>query len=175
MEIDALPCSLGSDQNLNLAFAKLLLCMETCTRLVTRARLHAAVDAADAKTPGLEEPNEVVQRILELCEKEQALVRVVEKAFFLEQGLEFRELRLCARILDRLGLDCQESQFLDFLAHEVCASGERDRLEQRFQPVTLALFHFLQFFWIGEIWRRLAGEILCMLETFFQAPCAILE
>ena len=129
LEVDALARGLGGDQNLDLAFAELLLGVEARARLVARARLHAAVDAADAEAPGLEATHEVVERVLELGEEEQALVRVVEEAFLLEQRLELRELGLGARVLDRLGLDGQASQLLDLLAHLVGAPRERDRLE----------------------------------------------
>ena len=175
LEVDALARGLGGDQDLDLAFAELLLGVKARARLVARARLHAAVDAADAEAPGLQPIHEVVQRVLELGEEEQALVRVVEEAFLLEQLLELRELRLGARILDRLGLDGQASQLLDLLAHLIGASRERDRLEHRLQPLALALLHLLQLFRIGKIRRRLAGEILRTLETLFQAPGAVLE
>ena len=160
LEVDPLARGLGGDQNLNLAFAELLLGVEASARLVTRARLHAAVNAANAETPGLETGHKVVQRVLELREEEQALVRVIEESLLLEQSFEFRELGLRARVFDRLGLDCQSSQLLDFLANEVGAPRECDRFEQRRQPVALALLHFLQLFRIREIRRRLAGEIL---------------
>jgi hypothetical protein len=52
------------------------------------------VDAANAEAPGLQSAYEVVKRVLELCEKEQALVRMIKKSFPLKQVLEFRELRL---------------------------------------------------------------------------------
>ena len=90
LEVDALARRLGGHQNLNLAFAELLLGVEPRARLVTRARPHAAVDAADAETPGLEALHEVVECVLELGEKQQALVCVVEEALLLEQGLESR-------------------------------------------------------------------------------------
>ena len=85
LEVDALAGGLGGDQDLDLAFAELLLGVEAGARLVARARLHAAVDAADAEAPGLQATHEVVQRVLELGEEEQALVRVVEEALLLEQ------------------------------------------------------------------------------------------
>ena len=175
LEVDALARGLGGDQDLDLAFAELLLGVEAGARLVARARLHAAVDAADTEAPGLEARHEVVQRVLELGEEEQALVRVVEEALLLEQRLEFRELGLRARILDGLGLDRQASQLLDFLAHVVGAPCERDRLEQRFEPLALALLHLLQLFRIGKIRRRLAGQILRALEPLFEATRAVLE
>ena len=85
LKVDPLARGLGGDQDLDLAFAELLLGVEARARLVARARLHAAVDAADAEAPGLEAIHEVVQRVLELGEEEQALVRVVEEALLLEQ------------------------------------------------------------------------------------------
>src|SRR5947209_2746152 len=71
------------------------------------------------KPQSLEATHEVVQRVLELGEEEQALVRVVEESFLQEQRFEFRELGLRARILYCLGLDGQAPQLLDLLAHLV--------------------------------------------------------
>jgi hypothetical protein len=82
LKVDPLARSLGGDQNLNLAFAELPLGVEAGARLVTRARFHAAVDAADAETPSLEATHEVVKGVLELREDdelriEEALLRSV--------------------------------------------------------------------------------------------------
>ena len=65
--------------------------------------------------------HEVVQRVLELGEEEEALVRLVEEALLLKQRFEFRELRLRPRLLDRLGLDGKSSQLLDLFLHLLCA------------------------------------------------------
>src|SRR5439155_13556985 len=54
LKVDALTRRLGGDQNLDLAFAELLLGMEARPGFVARARLHAAVDVADAEAPGLQ-------------------------------------------------------------------------------------------------------------------------
>ena len=157
------------------ALAELLLGVQARARLVARAGLHAAVDAADAEAPGLQSVDKVVQRVLELGEEEQALVGMIEEALLLKQLLELRELGLRARFFDRLGLGGKASQFLNLLPHLVGAARERDRLEHRLQPFALALLHLLQFFRIGEIRRRLAGEILRALETLFQPPGAVLK
>ena len=112
LEVDALARRLGGDQDLDLAFPELLLGVEARARLVARARLHAAVDAADAEAPRLQPIHQIVQRVLELGEEEQALVRVVEEAFLLEQVLELRELGLGAGVLDGLGLGREAPQLL---------------------------------------------------------------
>ena len=51
LEVDALARGLGGDEDLDRALAELLLGVEARARLVARADLHAAVDAADAEAP----------------------------------------------------------------------------------------------------------------------------
>ena len=80
LKVDAFAGGLGGDQNLDRAFAELLLGVQARARLVARARLHAAVDAADAEAPGLQSVDEIVQRVLELGEEKQALIGMVEEA-----------------------------------------------------------------------------------------------
>ncbi len=53
LKVDAFAGGLGGDQDLDRAFAELLLGMQARARLVARARFHAAVDAADLKAPRL--------------------------------------------------------------------------------------------------------------------------
>ena len=89
--------------------------------------------------------------------------------------MSLRELRLCARFLDRLGLGGKAAQFLNLLAHLIGAAGKRDRLEHRLQPFALAFLHLLQLVRIGQIRRRLAGEILRAFQTLFQPPGAVLK
>src|SRR5205823_7902406 len=92
-----------------------------------------------------------------------------------QTALKLRELALGARDLDSLGWAREAPQLLALLAHLLGASRQRDRLEHRLEPLPLALFHLLQLFRVGEIRRRLAGQVLRALEPLFQAPCAILE
>lgn len=70
--------SLGGDQDLDRAFAKLLFGIEACARLVARARLHAAMDGADAEAPGRQPVHKIVQGVLEFGEEQQALVRIAD-------------------------------------------------------------------------------------------------
>ena len=84
LKVDALAGGLGRDQNLDRALAELLLGVQARARLVARARLHAAVDAADAETPGLQSVHEIVERVLELGEEEQALLGMIEEALLLK-------------------------------------------------------------------------------------------
>ena len=51
LEVDPLPRSLGGDQDLDLAVTELLLGVEAGARLVARAPLHTAMDAADTESP----------------------------------------------------------------------------------------------------------------------------
>jgi hypothetical protein len=86
-----------------------------------------------------------------------------------------RELRLYARFLNRLRLGGKAAQFLNLLAHLIGATGKRDRLDHRFQPLALALLHLLQLFQIGEIGRRFTGNILRTFEALFQPAGAVLK
>ena len=54
LKVDAFARGLGGYQYLDSAFAELLLGVEAGARLVPRAGLHSAMDAADAETPALE-------------------------------------------------------------------------------------------------------------------------
>jgi hypothetical protein len=84
LKVDALASRFGCDQNLDRALPELLFRMQACAGLVAGTRLHAAVDAAEAKTPGLQSVHEVVQRVLELGEQEQALLGTIEEALLLK-------------------------------------------------------------------------------------------
>ena len=70
---------LGGDQDLDLAFAELLLGVQARARFVARARFHAAVDGADAEAPGPQAVDEIVERVLELREEQEPLVGIVEE------------------------------------------------------------------------------------------------
>src|ERR1019366_4164792 len=142
---------------------------------IARAGLHATVDATDAEAPGLKSVHEIVQRVPELGEEEQALVRVIEESFFLKKVFELRELCLGARFFNRLGLGGQAAQFLTLLTHLVSAARERDCLKHRLQPLALTFLHLLELFRIREIRRRLAGKILGTLEPLFQPTHAVLK
>ena len=104
MKVDTFTGSLGGNQNLDLALAELLLGIQSRARLIARAGLHAAVDAAHAESPGFQSVQEIVQRVLELGEEEQALILMIEETLFLKQVLELREFRLGAGSFNRLGL-----------------------------------------------------------------------
>jgi hypothetical protein len=84
LKVDALAGSRSCDQNLDPAFSELLFGVQACTGLVARSRLHAAVDAAETKAPGLQSVDEVVQGVLELGKQEQALLRTIEEALLLQ-------------------------------------------------------------------------------------------
>ena len=84
LKVDAFAGGLGGDQDLDRAFAELLLGVKARARLVARARFHAAVDAADPEAPGLQAAHEIVQRVLELGEEKQPLVWVIEEALVLK-------------------------------------------------------------------------------------------
>ena len=104
LEVDALARRLGGHQDLDAAVPELLLGVEPGAGFIPGAGLHPAVDAPHREAPALEPVHEVVQGVLELGEDEEALRRVVEEAFLVEQGLEAGELRLGPGILRRLGL-----------------------------------------------------------------------
>jgi acetyl esterase/lipase len=101
LKVDAFAGSLRGDQNLDLAFAELLLGVQARAWLVTGARLHSAVDAADTKAPRFQSADKIVQRVFELGEEKQALVRPIEEALLVKKVLQLRQLRLGPRFLDR--------------------------------------------------------------------------
>ena len=53
-------------------------------------------------------------------------------------------------------------------------AGERDGFEHPFKALALAFLHFLKFFRIGKVGRGKAGQLLRVLQAFFQSPGAIL-
>ena len=81
LEIDPLARRLGRHQNLNPALAKLLFGVEPGARLVPGTGLHASVDAAHTEAPFRQPLHQVVERVLELREQEQPLIRSVEEPF----------------------------------------------------------------------------------------------
>ena len=83
LEVDAFAGRLGRHEDLDRPFAELLLGVQPGAGVVARADSHAAVDAADAEAPLDQLGDEVVERVLELGEEEQPLVRVVEEALLL--------------------------------------------------------------------------------------------
>lgn len=75
------------------------------------------------------------------------------KPLLLQQVLELRELGLGTRGLDELRLCRQAPQLPHLIAHPLGASGERHCLDQRLEPLALALLPLLQLFGIGEVRR----------------------
>ena len=68
---------------------------------------------ATLNPPGFELLDEVVQRVLELAQEDQPLIRMVEESLTAQQLFELRELCLDTRPLDVLGLDGQRPQLRD--------------------------------------------------------------
>ena len=89
--------------------------------------------------------DEIVERVLELGEEEQPLVRVVEEALLLHQVLERESFASTPARLDRLRLHGELLEFGDLGPHVLGVPGQRDRLQDVFQPFAVAFFHFLQF------------------------------
>ena len=73
LEVDAFAGRLGGHEHLDRAFPELLFGVEPRAGFIARARLHAAMDAADLEAPGLELLHEIVERVLELGEEEKPL------------------------------------------------------------------------------------------------------
>jgi hypothetical protein len=88
LKVDGFSGSLRRDQNLDLAFAELLLGVHARAWLVTGARLHPAVDASEPKAPGSQAANEIVQCVLELGEESH--VRIGVRVEELQEKAEVR-------------------------------------------------------------------------------------
>ena len=88
LEVDAFAGGLGGDKDLDDAVLELLLGVDARPRLIAGAGVHPTVDATDLEAPFLEAAEQVVERVLELGEDEQALGSVVEKALFFQEAFE---------------------------------------------------------------------------------------
>ena len=88
LQVDALSGRFGGHQHLDRALAELLLGVEPGARIVPRAGLHPAVDAADPEAPCLQPLHQVVERVLEFGEDQQPLVGPVEEALILHEPPE---------------------------------------------------------------------------------------
>jgi len=104
------------------------------------------VNVAHPEAPFLELRHQVVERVLELREDEQALVRVVEEALPLEQFLEPGQFRLGTAVLDGLRLARKLPQSPDLLADLFDIPREGDGLKQILQSLAIRLLHLLGFF-----------------------------
>jgi hypothetical protein len=62
--------------------------------------VHAAVNEANAKSPGGEFLNRIVQRILELSEQEELLVGILEESLSLQQVVQTRQFGITFLFLD---------------------------------------------------------------------------
>ena len=104
LEIDPFASGFRRHQDLDFAVPKLLLSVEARTRLVPRARPHAAVDGAYAKAPGLQPLYQVIESVPEFCKDEQPLVRIVEEPLLPHDFVKAGELGLLAGCFDTGGL-----------------------------------------------------------------------
>ena len=104
LKVDALAGRLGRHEDLDRPLAELLFGVQPGAGVVPRPDPHAAVNRADAEAPLDQLADEVVERVLELGEEKEPLVRVVEEALLLHQVLESRELGFHPARLDRLRL-----------------------------------------------------------------------
>ena len=113
------------------------------------------------RKPQLAQPlDEIVERVLELGEDQQALVGMVEEALGLEQLLEPRELGLGTRVLDCLGLlrparAAPRSPRAPVRRSRARVTASSDLLE----PLALVLLHLLEFVGIGKIGRCRRGPV----------------
>ena len=80
LEVDPFAGRLGGHQHLDRAVPELLLGIQPGARLIAAARLHAAVDEADPELPLLQTPHQVIQRVFELGEDQEALLRVLRRS-----------------------------------------------------------------------------------------------
>jgi hypothetical protein len=95
------------------------------------------VDDARPEAPCAQALDEVVERVLELREDEEALLGPVEEALFAEDRLEAAELRLGAGGLDALRLDGEPRELADLLAYLRRVARERDRFEEGLDALAL--------------------------------------
>ena len=168
LQVDPLAGRLGRREYLHRALAELLLGVKPRARLVPRTRLHAAVDDRHLETPRVEFLDEVVERVPELGEEDQPLVRPVEESLAPQEFFELGELGLDARAFDVLGPDGQGAELGDLLAHPVRVAGQGDRIEQPFQPLAVAILHLLQLVEVRRDRRSGLREVLRLREGTFQ-------
>ena len=175
LEVDALASRLGRDEDLDRPIAELLFGVQPGAGVVPRADPHAAVDTADAEAPLDQLGDEVVERVLELGEKEEPLVRVVEETLLPHHVLEARELRFHPACLDSLCLHGEFFEFGDLGPHVLGVPGERDRLQDVFQTFAFAFFHFFQLVRIGQVRRRGSGDLLGLLQAHVEPLRPVLQ
>ncbi len=175
LEVDPFSGRLGRHEDLDRSFPELLLRVKPRPRLVARSRLHAAVDVPNAEAPGLQTLHQVVERVLELGENEQPLLRMVKESLLLKQLLELRKFSFRAGILNRPGLAGQRLELLNLLLDLLGVACERDGLERFFESLPLALLHFLQFVRVGKVRRGQLCEVLGSLQSLLQTLGPVLQ
>ena len=165
LEVDAFAGRLGGDEHLNRALPELLLGVQPGAGVVARADVHAAVNGADREAPLAQLLHEVVERVLELGEDEQPLLRVVEEALLLQQVVELGELRLAVRILDR-GWPARRVPSVRRFPPCTCSGfrASADGRDHVFQPFALGVLHLVQFVHVGQVGRRVPGNLLRLLQ-----------
>ena len=175
LEVDALSCRLRGHQDLDPAVPELLLRVQPGTRLVTRTRPHAAVDASHSELPGLQALHQVVERVPELGEDQELLVRIVEESLLLQDVLETAQLCLGPRSLDGLRPFGERLKFSDLLADILGVAGQRDRLQHAFQPLSLVIFQLFHLLPVGEVGRCRPRQVLGLLQSILQSPGPVLQ
>ena len=160
LEVDSFSGRLGSDQDLYLPFAELLLGVEPGTRFVAGAGFHGPVDAADAEAPGFQLFHQVVEGVLELGEQQQPLVGPVEEPLLLHDPPKMSELRLAARAFDCFRLPGKLQQLGDLFPHLPGVAGQGDRFQHPFQALALRVLELLELFQTGKIRGRGSNHFL---------------
>ena len=175
LQVDAFAGRLGGDQHLDLAVAEPLLGVQPRPRFVARARLHAAVDAARGEAPRREPLQQVIERVPELGEDQQPLIRPVEEPLIPHDRPQPAQLRLAARGFDRLRLPRQAAQLGRFLPHLRGVAGQRDRLQDALQPFALGVFELVELLLVGKLRRRRAQQLAGAAQSLLQAPRPVFE
>ena len=86
------------------------------------------MDTADAEAPSLQVLHQVVEGVLELGEKQQALIGPVKEPLLLHDGAEMSEFGLATRVFNALGLLSELEQLADLLAGLFGVAGQCDGL-----------------------------------------------
>ena len=151
LQVDPFAGRFGGGQDLDGAFAKLLLGVEPGSGFVARAGFHAAVDAAHPESPRLEAIHQVVEGVPELREDQQPLVGTVEEPLVLHDRAEAGQLSLAAGAFDRLRFLGKLSELGDLLADLIGVPGQRVRLQDPLQPLAFGFLQLVELVLVGDV------------------------
>ena len=144
LEIDALAGGLSGHQHLDVAIAELLLGVEACPLLVAGTGAHPAVNLARAQPPRLQALHQVVERILELGEDEQALGWIAKEALAFQEFVELSQFRFLTSRLHALRLIGQPLEVGNLRIDLAGVACQRHRRDQVLDPLALLFLHLLQ-------------------------------